>query len=439
MLDEDKQSLSEFITVGLSAEEEADIGARPTGRGVLGLLIADPQPLRVTEIGSHPESFGFPPNHPPMASFLGVPIKVRDEVYGNLYLADKVGWSEFTSDDVALVGALSQAAGIAIENARLHDRVRRSAVYEDRDRMARDLHDTVIQRLFALGLTLQGMAARLPDAAASQLGGAVAEIDRVIAQVRSTIYELGMGDESRGIRDDIAGLVRELHAVVGFEVELTFDGPVDAAIADQVLEHLLATLREALTNVGKHAHATRASVQRGGGRDVVLPDHHRRRRRPHRRRGGRRTAASGSRTCAAAPRSSTARSPFDDAPGRRDRAHLEGAARHLTGPDPRTIRINCRRRQHMTPEESPATGRIVVGIDGSPSSLDALSWAARQAHLTGSSLEIVMTWEWPSSYGWAAPIPDDFDPEEDVRHSLESRRRRGARRAIPTSASTPGS
>ena len=74
----------------------------------------------------------------------------------------------------------------------------------------------------------------------------------------------------------------------------------------------------------------------------------------------------------------------------------------------------------MTPEETPGTGRIVVGVDGSPSSLDALSWAARQAHLTRSTLEVVMTWEWPLSYGWAAPIPDDFDPEEDVRRSLES-------------------
>ena len=260
VLAEDKQSLSEFITVGLTPEEEADIGTRPMGRGVLGLLIADPQQLRVTDISSHPKSFGFPPNHPPMGSFLGVPIKVRDEVYGNLYLTDKLGWSEFTSDDVALVGALSLAAGIAIENARLHDRVRRSAVYEDRDRMARDLHDTVIQRLFALGLTLQGIAARLPDAAASQLGGAVSEIDRVITQVRSTIYELGMGDESRGIRDDIVALVRELNAVVGFEVGLTFEGAVDYSLSGQVLEHMLATLREALTNVGRHAHATRATV-----------------------------------------------------------------------------------------------------------------------------------------------------------------------------------
>ncbi|MGO8825110.1 MAG: GAF domain-containing protein [Acidimicrobiales bacterium] len=260
VLDEEKQALSEFITVGLSEEQEATIGPRPTGRGVLGLLIADPKPLRISEIGNHPDSFGFPPNHPPMTSFLGAPIKVREEVYGNLYLADKVGWSEFTHDDEALVGALSQAAGIAIENARLHDRVRRSAVYEDRDRMARDLHDTVIQRLFALGLTLQGMAARMPDAAADQLGDAVAEIDRVIAQVRSTIYELGMGDDSRGIRDDITTLTRELRPVVGCEIDVMFEGPLDASIDAQITEHLLATIREALTNVGKHAQATRVSV-----------------------------------------------------------------------------------------------------------------------------------------------------------------------------------
>jgi signal transduction histidine kinase len=260
ILDEEKQGLSDFITVGLSGEEEDQIGLRPTGRGVLGLLIADPRPLRIAEIGRHPDSSGFPSHHPPMTTFLGVPIKVRNEVYGNLYLADKAGRSEFTRDDEALVGALSLAAAVAIENARLHDRVRRSAVYEDRDRLARELHDTVIQRLFALGLTLQGMASSLPETTARQLGSAVSEIDQVIAQVRCTIYELGMGEESRGIRDDIANLVRQLHEVVGFEVELSFAGPLDAAVDELVLEHMLATIREALTNVGTHAQATRVSV-----------------------------------------------------------------------------------------------------------------------------------------------------------------------------------
>ena len=261
VLDEDKRTLAEFLTLGLSAEQERAIGPRPTGRGVLGLLIAEPEALRLRDISGHSARAGFPAGHPPMASFLGVPIKVRDEIYGNLYLTEKDGSPEFTEDDVAVTGALALAAGIAIENARLHERVRRSAVFEDRDRMARDLHDTVIQRLFGLGLTLQGMAARLPASAASQLEDLVSELDEVIAQVRSTIYELGMGDRSRGVRDDILAIVSELRDVVGFEAPVTFDGALDTLVTPQLREQLLAIVREALTNVGKHAHATRASVQ----------------------------------------------------------------------------------------------------------------------------------------------------------------------------------
>ena len=260
VLAEDKQSLADFVTVGMTAEERAAVGHLPTGQGVLGILITEPKPLRLSDISSHPESHGFPPNHPAMTSFLGVPIRIRDEVYGNLYLADKIGWTEFTSDDVALVGALSMSAAIAIENARLHEQVRRSAVYEDRDRMARDLHDTVIQRLFALGLTLQGIAARLPASAAGQIGQTVSEIDLVITQVRSTIYELGMGNESRGVRDEVRALTDELGAVLGFDAALAFEGAIDTLLTGPVVEQLLATVREALTNVAKHAQATRASV-----------------------------------------------------------------------------------------------------------------------------------------------------------------------------------
>jgi signal transduction histidine kinase len=260
VLDEDKRSLAEFITLGLSAEQERAIGPRPTGRGVLGLLIAEPRALRLGDISGHLASAGFPLNHPPMASFLGMPIKLRDEVYGNLYLTEKEGSAEFTEDDLAVTGALALAAGIAIENARLHERVRRSAVFEDRDRVARDLHDTVIQRLFGLGLTLQGMAARLPASAAGPLEDLVSELDEVIAQIRSTIYELGMGDMSRGVRDDILVLVSELQDVVGFDARVTFDGPLDTMVTPQLREQLLAIVREALTNVGKHAEATQASV-----------------------------------------------------------------------------------------------------------------------------------------------------------------------------------
>jgi signal transduction histidine kinase len=260
VLSEDRTSLSDFFTAGLTPDEEGGIGPRPTGRGVLGLVISDPKPLRLAELGTHPDSFGFPPHHPLMTSFLGVPIKVRGEVYGNLYLTDKVGSSEFTPDDVALAEALALAAGIGIENTRLHQRARLVAVYEDRDRLARDLHDTVIQRLFGVGLNIHSMAGRAPGDLAEGLSGAVAEIDRVIERIRSTIYQLGMNGEDRGTRDRIVSRLRELRSVVGFDVLVSFDGPIDSALTEVVAEHLMATIGESVTNVGRHAHATSATV-----------------------------------------------------------------------------------------------------------------------------------------------------------------------------------
>ena len=194
VLNEDRTGLAEFITVGLDPEEVARIGALPTGKGVLGALIAEPVPLRLARIDSHPETYGFPPEHPPMTSFLGVPLKVRDEIYGNLYLTDKVGWSEFTRDDENLVCSLAVAAGIAIENARLHQRVREVAVFDERDRLARDLHDTVIQRLFGAGLRLQGIAGAVRETdIAQRMGSVVTEIDESITQLRSIIYALRFG------------------------------------------------------------------------------------------------------------------------------------------------------------------------------------------------------------------------------------------------------
>ena len=116
--------LSQFITVGLDDEERARIGSLPSGRGVLGLLIKEPHPLRLTDLGQHPASFGFPPNHPPMTSFLGVPVRVRGEVYGNLYLTDKRDQAEFDEEDEQVLVALASAVGVAVENANLYESAR---------------------------------------------------------------------------------------------------------------------------------------------------------------------------------------------------------------------------------------------------------------------------------------------------------------------------
>ncbi len=124
VLGPDGQQLVQFVTHGLTTIERDAIGELPRGHGVLGLLIRQPQPLRLDNLADHPDSFGFPPNHPPMHSFLGAPVRIRDEVFGNLYLTEKVGTSGFTADDQAILVALAAAAGIAIDNARLYERTR---------------------------------------------------------------------------------------------------------------------------------------------------------------------------------------------------------------------------------------------------------------------------------------------------------------------------
>jgi len=120
----ENQKLSHFITVGIAGEDVRRIGELPTGHGVLGHLIREPRPLRLHDLGQHPMAAGFPPNHPPMKTFLGVPLRVRDAVFGNLYLTEKHGGQDFTPDDEDLAVALAAAAGIAIQNARLFDESR---------------------------------------------------------------------------------------------------------------------------------------------------------------------------------------------------------------------------------------------------------------------------------------------------------------------------
>jgi signal transduction histidine kinase len=119
------RELSDFITHGIDEATHAEIGDLPHGRGVLGLLITDPHPVRMPDITQHPRSYGFPAHHPPMHSFLGVPVRIRDQVFGNLYLAEKQGAAEFSDDDEEIVVALAAAAGVAIDNARLFALARR--------------------------------------------------------------------------------------------------------------------------------------------------------------------------------------------------------------------------------------------------------------------------------------------------------------------------
>ncbi|PXY35575.1 GAF domain-containing protein [Prauserella flavalba] len=120
----DEGGLSEFVHVGIDEETRASMGHLPEGRGLLGVLIEDPRPVRVADLSKHRASVGFPRNHPPMHSFLGVPIRVRDKVFGNLYLTEKRDGAEFTADDEVVLQALAAAAGVAVDNARLFEKSR---------------------------------------------------------------------------------------------------------------------------------------------------------------------------------------------------------------------------------------------------------------------------------------------------------------------------
>ncbi|MHB8380377.1 MAG: GAF domain-containing sensor histidine kinase [Acidimicrobiales bacterium] len=271
VLNNARSGLDEFVTVGLSESEEVRIGPRPTGRGVLGLLITEPTPLRLHDLALHPDGYGVPPHHPPMKSFLGVPVRVRDEVYGNLYLTDKMGAKDFAEEDEALAEALAVAAGIAIENHRLNERVRMLSVSDDRERIARDLHERVIQRVFAVGMKLQE-AARLRDVdqVVARVDMAVDELDVTMNEIRAAIYELGANTLPGGLRRGVHELATELAPMLGSRVDVVFHGPIDNGVSQRTADNVLAVLREALTNAGKHARATRFAVTLSVTDDVTL-------------------------------------------------------------------------------------------------------------------------------------------------------------------------
>ncbi|MEY9908950.1 signal transduction histidine kinase [Catenulispora sp. MAP12-49] len=429
VIDSAGEHLERFITVGLSQQEIDAIGPYPTGMGLLGELIRHPVPLRLHDIAGHEASFGFPDNHPPMRTFLGVPIRVREKVYGNLYLTEKRGGAFFDADDETLLTALAAAAGVAIDNARLYDEAQRRqrrmeataeltrgllsgvdsrdllavlvervrdmagaelvmislpdpaaerltvqvaagtgekrvlgesapvagsevgdvftdgvgqgivdgewdarplwkelglgpahiaplgaagkvrgvlvaakrfgalpfdagvvrmltevggqvavvleladhrsdadllALYADRDRIGRDLHDLAIQRLFAAGMTLQSvLKITEKQAVRDRVNRAVSELDDTIKVIRSTIFALsehGGPDEVPGLRAQVLQVCQDSSAVLGFTPAVRFTGPVDFEVSDGAVEHALAVTREALSNVGRHAHASKAEV-----------------------------------------------------------------------------------------------------------------------------------------------------------------------------------
>jgi signal transduction histidine kinase len=432
-------TLEQFLHVGMEDDTVRAIGELPKGRGVLGALIDNPKPIRLSRISEDPRSSGFPDGHPPMTTFLGVPIRSRDVVFGNLYLTDRADGGPFTAEDEELVLALAATAGIAIENARLYEESRRRqewlrasgeisrqlldpeadyaetlheiatsvkrlasadvvtlvtptrddpvqleviiatgaaereligiryptensiawramqdgqavrlafvdqhpdvylhlrpyvpvsqamalplrgeagprgaivagrliphapftasdldmagtfagqaaialelndaradqqrlGVLEDRDRIARDLHDHVIQRLFAAGLSLQSIAATVEDDTLHErLSRTVGELDETIRQIRTKIHEL-QEDSSQSLRGTALAVVDQLAPLLPDRPDVSLIGPLDSISDEAIIADVEAVLRESLTNVTKHAHATQVRVRIQAGKQQL--------------------------------------------------------------------------------------------------------------------------------------------------------------------------
>ncbi|HJU58028.1 MAG TPA: GAF domain-containing sensor histidine kinase [Actinomycetota bacterium] len=267
--------IAEFVTTGITPEQRAAIGDPPTGHGILGLLIEEPRPLRVPVLSEHPLSYGFPFNHPPMTSFLGAPVISRGNVYGNLYLTNKRRAAEFDEEDEEALVVLASQAGIAVENAQLYQEVERLGVLEDRERIARELHDGVIQALFAVGMGLQGAALRSADEQTSErIEAAVAELDRVIHDLRTYIFGLRpgiLGD--RRLDAALRSLVKDFEGKSGIVTVVDLDDAAASGLAD-VAGDVLQFTREALSNVGRHSGAAtcRVSLYRRNGSAVLEID-----------------------------------------------------------------------------------------------------------------------------------------------------------------------
>ena len=248
----DSGHLSEFHHKGMSDELAARIGHLPVGKGVLGTLIRKPEPLRIPELSDHPDSVGFPPGHPPMGAFLGVPIAVGETVFGNLYLTDKPGG--FTEEDEAAVLGLAVLAGSAVNTARLNERLNRLAVVEERERIARDIHDSIIQDLFGMGLGLQGMSAQIDPPLNERLRESVVRIDELIGRLRSLIFDLVHTEPNEpSARSSLAKLLEQLAAPFPTSVRLNME--VEHLADKRLLEDVRHIVKEATSNALRHAGA----------------------------------------------------------------------------------------------------------------------------------------------------------------------------------------
>jgi len=254
---------SHFITAGMSDELIAAIGRLPRTHGLLSAMLERPQPHRTSDISKDPRFEWWPAAHPRMTSFLGVPILSAGEVVGAFYLTDKIGADEFSDQDQELIELFAAHAAVAIATARVHERSRELSVVEERNRLARDLHDAVSQTLFSLTLTAEA-ASELLDRDTEAARAQLAEVRRLAAEareeMRSLVFQLRPADlEADGLVATLRKHVDVLGRVHAADVELTVRGQTEPDAPVQ--RELYRIAQEALQNALKHSGAGRIGVE----------------------------------------------------------------------------------------------------------------------------------------------------------------------------------
>jgi signal transduction histidine kinase len=275
-INDEEGRIERFITSGMDDETRRRIGPLPEGHGLLGLIIHENRSFRIADINVDPHRSGFPANHPPMVSFLGVPITVKGVSLGRLYLTNKIGAAEFSAADQALVETFALHAGIAMDNARLHEQLQRLAVVDERERISKDLHDGIIQNLYAVGLSLEDVPELMGDDRAdaeARVERAIDSIHLAIQDIRNFIFGLRpelLEGASLGV--GLASLVNEYRHNTMIDLDLELPDPVPDPPAD-VTGHLLAIVGESLSNIVRHSRASRATIAltaAGAGNGYVL-------------------------------------------------------------------------------------------------------------------------------------------------------------------------
>jgi signal transduction histidine kinase len=270
--DEDGTEFDQFLHAGMSDDLVAELGPLPRTHGMLGAMLADPRPFRTDDITQDPRFRGWWPDaHPLMRSFLGVPIVAKGDIIGAFYLTEKEGAAAFDDADEKVISVLAAHAAIAIENARLFEASRELSVIEERNRLARELHDAMTQNLFSLALTAQaagGLVRTDPERAEAEIDHVGKLARETQAELRSLIFELRPPRlEADGLVATVGKDLEVLGRAHGLKADLRVHGTPELASTVEV--ELYRIVQEALNNVVRHARAESVAVDVDAGDRTV--------------------------------------------------------------------------------------------------------------------------------------------------------------------------